>query len=203
MSPAKLTRIPLFPLDVVLFPAAVLPLHIFEPRYKQMIALCLEKGLEFGVVWQRGGQLAAVGCTASITDVLQKYPDGRMDILTAGQSVFQLDQLFDDKLYFEAAVRYLLDDSEESPAFGPDLLSAYAECYRAIHNRSPVPPEDPLTAYQIASELPLELEVRQSLLEIRSESERQRYLLAALQEWLPELRRIQSLKARAGGNGHG
>jgi Lon protease-like protein len=168
-----------------------------------MIALCLEKSLEFGVVWQRGSELAAVGCTASITDVLQKYPDGRMDILTAGQSVFQLEQLFDDKAYFEAAVRYVPDDAEEAPAADPALLNTYSECYRLIHGRSPAPSDGSPTAYQIASELPLELEVRQSLLEIRSETERRRYLLAALREWQPELQRIQRVKARAGGNGHG
>jgi Lon protease-like protein len=77
--------LPLFPLAVVLLPRNTLPLHIFEERYKEMIGLVIETGEEFGVVLAAKEGIARVGCTASIEQVLQRYPDGRLDIITLGR----------------------------------------------------------------------------------------------------------------------
>ena len=79
------TRIPLFPLEVVLLPESVLPLHIFEPRYREMTRHCIENSAEFGVVRQREHGVVAVGCTAEITQTLKEYEDGRFDLLTIGR----------------------------------------------------------------------------------------------------------------------
>lgn len=87
MSPALL---PVFPLDVVLFPGASLPLHIFEPRYKEMIGECLDRRQPFGVVRAQEGGIAQVGCTAEILHVARTYPDGRLDIVTEGRKRFQV-----------------------------------------------------------------------------------------------------------------
>jgi len=76
--------LPLFPLDLVLFPGASLPLHIFEPRYREMISECLDQKKSFGVVRAKEDGVAEIGCTAEIITVTQKYPDGRMDIVTEG-----------------------------------------------------------------------------------------------------------------------
>ena len=83
------SRIPLFPLDAVLYPGATLPLHIFEPRYKLMIRHCLRDNCEFGVILAGEKGVATVGCTAAITRKMKDYPDGRMDILTQGRAVFR------------------------------------------------------------------------------------------------------------------
>jgi Lon protease-like protein len=199
-------RIPLFPLELVLFPGVPLPLHIFEPRYKEMIGLCLDQGLEFGVVLARGEQVALTGCTAEILNVVQKYPDGRMDIVTMGRRVFRVEELIDEKAYYEANVTFVSDEAgSEFPAHRLQaLMGLYDECHRAIFGRGPEPlNESESLTYQVATELPVELEAKQALLELRSEGSRQEHLFSYLSHWLPRLRRIEKMKARAGGNGHG
>lgn len=97
-------RIPLFPLDVVLFPTMQLPLHVFEPRYKVMIRRCLEEPINFGIVLATKDSVASVGCTARIVRKVKDYPDGRMDILTEGVSVFRLTRILDENVYHEGLV---------------------------------------------------------------------------------------------------
>ena len=86
-------RIPLFPLNVVLLPGAELPLHIFEPRYREMVKTCIDEKSEFGMLLSLPKGLARVGCTAEIKAVTQRYDDGRMDILTAGRAPFRVVEL--------------------------------------------------------------------------------------------------------------
>jgi Lon protease-like protein len=200
-------RIPIFPLDVVLFPGIPLPLHIFEERYKLMVRECLEQHREFGVVMMRGDGVAAVGCTAAIVQVVKRYPDGRMDIDTVGRVPFQMGDVFDEKPYLEADVEYLEGESLEGNPAPPDrMLSLYKQCFEAVHGRAPqleaAPPGVPIT-FLIASELPLDLEYKQELLEIRSEAERRENLREKMEKWLPTLEKIERVKRRAGGNGHG
>jgi Lon protease-like protein len=199
-------RIPIFPLDVVLFPGIPLPLHIFEERYKLMVHECMEQRREFGVVMTRGDGVAAVGCTAAILQVVKQYPDGRMDILTVGRTPFQMSDVFDEKPYLEASVEYLEDEPMPEDAASPrQLLDLYQQCYAMLHGRAPqmdgAPPGVPI-AFLIASELPLDLEYKQELLELRSEKERQANLREKMEKWLPELEQLDLVKRRAGGNGH-
>jgi Lon protease-like protein len=107
------TTIPLFPLGVVLLPAMVLPLHIFEERYKIMIGECLEHNNEFGIVYSDQKEIRKKGCTAKIVKVLKRYDDGRMDILTRGVSRFLIEGIIDDKPYLEARVAYFDDAAGE------------------------------------------------------------------------------------------
>src|SRR5580658_2096192 len=103
-------RIPLFPLDIVLFPGQAVPLHIFEPRYRQMTRHCLDEQSPFGIVCASGATLAQTGCSAMIVKILKEYEDGRSDILTAGQNAFLLVRTHDEKPYPEADVEYLEED---------------------------------------------------------------------------------------------
>ncbi len=200
-------RIPLFPLEVVLFPAMVLPLHIFEPRYKLMIARCLELAAEFGVVMARGKRMAAAGCTARIERVVRKYPDGRMDILTVGVHRFRVSEIFQEEPYLEAETEFF-DDAELVSEGGAEseLVARYEECYRLLTGgRGEFTPPQPefSVAMQIAASLPLELDFKQKILESRSEAERQQWLLERLKQWLPELEQIDRARRKAGGNGRG
>jgi Lon protease-like protein len=104
--------IPLFPLDVVLFPGTPLPLHIFEPRYKEMIGECLAQGLTFGVIRivERQG-LADVGCTAEIVTVVKEYPDGQLDIVTEGRRRFELVRVDQERSFLRAEVLMLEDEA--------------------------------------------------------------------------------------------
>jgi Lon protease-like protein len=88
--------LPLFPLDLVLLPGTPLPLHIFEPRYTEMISECLDRSQHFGVIRGEDQELAEIGCTAEILTVTQKYPDGRMDIVTEGRARFEVVRLNHD-----------------------------------------------------------------------------------------------------------
>ncbi len=101
--------IPLFPLEVVLFPDLPLPLHIFEERYKIMIADCLQNNLDFGVVYSRDNRIKEIGCTARIVQVNKKYKDGRLDILVQGNYRFKIEEILRDKTYLQSRVSYIDD----------------------------------------------------------------------------------------------
>ena len=107
MGTMRPDRIPLFPLNVVLLPGATLPLHIFEPRYKDMVKNCLEEKSEFGMVLALPKGVAKVGCTAEILEVVKRYHDGRTDIVTVGRAPFRVVELFDENPLLEGQVDYL------------------------------------------------------------------------------------------------
>jgi ATP-dependent Lon protease len=204
MDPA---RIPLFPLDVVLFPGQALPLHIFEPRYREMTRHCLETQSPFGIVLASEGKLAQTGCTALIVKVLKEYDDGRSDILTAGQTAFRLVRTHDEKSYVEADVEYLEEDfSRIDPEISSRLETLCNQCHEILYGEAAPPFETEggiSLAYHVASELPLDLAFRQELLEIRAEAERQSRLVAHLADWHPQLQRRDRVRGKAAGNGHG
>src|ERR1700759_765180 len=103
-------KIPLFPLEVVLFPEAALPLHIFEDRYKEVVRVCSAARLAFGVVCAQREGLAVVGCTAEIVRVLETYPDGRMDILCRGSRRFEIENLDNSRSFLQAEVDFFGDE---------------------------------------------------------------------------------------------
>ena len=110
----KTKKVPLFPLGVVLLPETLLPLHIFEERYKQMISECLNEGKPFGIVLFDGTAIRSVGCMAEITEVTRRYDDGRMDIITEGKDRFVIHEIIEEKPYMEARVVFFDDEDEIS-----------------------------------------------------------------------------------------
>jgi Lon protease-like protein len=204
---AKPTRIPLFPLDLVLLPGMALPLHIFEPRYKRMVGHCLNETVEFGVILAAEKGLARVGCTAEIAQKLKDYADGRMDIMTEGRTVFSLLELLEEKEYYEGMVEYR--DEDVAPIDSRRELRL-TELFEQAHlllsgQRWVVANTDTeiSLAYRMAARLPLELAEKQELLEMRAEDGRQDFLLRWLAAFLPKLERRVRIRRRAGGNGHG
>src|SRR5689334_7806131 len=118
--------IPLFPLSVVLLPSTPLPLHIFEERYKEMISLVIAEHGEFGVVLAKEEGIVNIGCSATIENVLQRYADGRLDILAMGRRRFVIQSIDDEKDYLRASVQFFNDeDVDVVPA--PLRLDAIAE----------------------------------------------------------------------------
>ncbi|MBI3404666.1 MAG: LON peptidase substrate-binding domain-containing protein [Acidobacteria bacterium] len=201
-----ITRIPLFPLEVVLLPEAVLPLHIFEPRYREMVRICMNESQEFGVVRQQDESVVSIGCTAEITQVLKRYDDGRLDILCVGRKPFRISSLVEEKVYQEADVEFLDDKVSGSLAGQTTLLKKYGEIHSLLFAQEP--PEMDLenvdsVAYAIAAELPFDLDTKQVLLETRSEAERRQFLLERIERWIPVAAHQQRIKKSAGGNGHG
>ncbi len=200
-------RIPLFPLDVVLFPGEQLPLHIFEPRYRQMVRDCLDTGSPFGMVLGMPDGVVRVGCTAEILEVIKRYDDGRMDIITVGRERFRVLELFKENPLLEGRIDYLEDrEGASEPTRCKELVEMYETCHTLLFADLPrdfgACPADQL-AFAIASVLPVDLLWKQQILELRSEAERQERLLTYLREWAPHLLKQGQLKSRAAGNGHG
>jgi ATP-dependent Lon protease len=201
----KPTRIPLFPLDAVLFPGCSLPLHIFEPKFKQMIRRCLNMKMQFGVVLVQKQGMVTVGCTAVIVSVVKQYADGRMDILTRGAFPFQVKELFDDKPYLEASIDCFDESPEHYPSASKELTDIYEQCHWLLFNRGPEKARNRVglsPAYAMANSLPLPLDYKQVLLENRDEAGRQAHLLEQLKEWLPQLAYLNERRQHARGNGH-
>jgi Lon protease-like protein len=199
-------RIPLFPLDVVLLPAMALPLHIFEPRYRVMIARCLDEKLEFGMILAANNNIATMGCTAEIVRKIRDYPDGRLDIATEGRAIFRLTELLDEKEYYEGVVEYVADEPAElDAAKRAELIAAFEKSHEFLFGQPWLngPSEDESTlAYRMAALLPLELEKRQALLESRSESQRRDMIRGWIDALLPQLSERERGRKRAGGNGY-
>src|SRR5499427_6293444 len=119
-------RIPLFPLNVVLLPGADLPLHIFESRYRKMVRDCLDNTSEFGMLLALNDGIAGTGCTAEILEVVKRYNDGRMDILTVGRAPFRVVELFTENPLLEGDVDYLEDrGAAGSPVLQRQLVELY------------------------------------------------------------------------------
>jgi Lon protease-like protein len=200
-------RIPLFPLNVVLLPGAELPLHIFEPRYRQMVKGCLEEKSEFGMLLALPKGVARVGCTAEIVDVVKRYDDGRMDIVTAGRAPFRVVELFTEDQLMEGHVDYLEDrEAPGNPRIQRELVELFEACHTLIFDDYPKNLEGTATqdlSYLVAATLPMDLLWKQQILELRSEPDRQERLVAYLREWAPHLQRKGVMRQRAGGNGHG
>ena len=198
--------LPLFPLDVVLLPGTPLPLHIFEPRYKEMVSECLEGNEVFGIVRAKEGGIAEIGCTAEIITVTKKYDDGRMDIVTQGRDRFEVMQIDHERSFVRAEVLYLQDDAATpSQAEKDQAWKLHGE----IMTLAGAQPEDPAQiesqqlSFHLAGSLPLDLDFKQTLLAMKSEPERLQAIISFFEAILPSMRRSVHVRRKAGGNGHG
>lgn len=197
--------LPLFPLDLVLLPGVPLPLHIFEPRYKEMIAECLSEKRPFGVVRVREEGVAEVGCTAEILTVTKEYSDGKMDIVTQGRERFEVMEINQERTFLRAEVFYFQDDpgtgSQEEIGRALELHNEILSLAGAVQEQASAA-EDPQLSFHLAGGLPLDLDFKQTLLGMKSEGERLRGIIAYFEALLPNLRRTMHVRLKAGGNGH-
>ena len=198
--------LPLFPLQVVLLPDAELPLHIFEDRYKEMIAEVLRDKIEFGVVLANDKGIVNTGCTAVIERVLREYPDGRLDILTVGRRRFEIERINDERAFLRGEVEYFDDEDETAPQdeFRARAISGYNEL-RALTAEAPLPSSEteyPQLSFRLARPIQ-DLALRQALLSARSETDRLRQLAEFLPAFLIRQRRVERVKQVAPRNGHG
>ena len=198
-------KIPLFPLEVVLFPGTPLPLHIFEDRYKEMIGLCLQQQSSFGVVRAQRDGLAVVGCSARIVHVGHKYEDGRMDILCQGERRFEIESLEDSRAFLEAQVDFFDDDDDQAPrSLKEECLALHFETLELAGIETSETPADldgPISFF-LAAALPADLGFKQQLLNSRSDSERTVTLRDFYKAILPKLRAGITARKTAAHNGH-
>jgi len=192
------TLLPIFPLDLVLLPGVPLPLHIFEPRYKEMIGECLEQKKPFGIVRASAEGVAGVGCTAEILSVTKKYDDGRMDILTRGVERFEVLEVNEDRSFLRAEISLVEDDDE--PVHPADTLISeavrlHAEIVKIAGADLSGPDEAARNlSFLLAGSLPLDLDFKQNLLSTLSETKRLEAVVNYLQAVLPGLRRAANAR---------
>jgi Lon protease-like protein len=207
--------LPLFPLQVVLFPGAELPLHIFEDRYKEMIGEAVRDHFEFGVVLANEKGMVNTGCTATVERVLKQYPDGRMDILTRGRRRFEILLLNSERAFLRGSVDFFDDEPSDpaTPEIQKKALDGYNEmqvlfsyqqnsAQGSAEVSSPEGSLDPRLSFRLAQPIP-DLGLRQLLLAMRSEAERLRHLAEFFPDYLVRQKRVQHVKNIAPRNGHG
>ncbi|MEE9274700.1 MAG: LON peptidase substrate-binding domain-containing protein [bacterium] len=201
MSPEPL---PLFALQVVLLPGEPLPLHIFEERYKQMIGECLEEEAPFGVVLAEVRGARQVGCTALIEEVIEKFSDGRMNILTRGERRFRILRTSQDRPYTSGEVEYF-EDAHEPPSYdlAGRLLTALGErTVKGLALPEEVRKDPARLSFVLGAALKLTLAKKQELLESTSARERLNLILKALEEEGEQSARREEQKKSAARNGH-
>jgi Lon protease-like protein len=183
--------LPIFPLELVLLPGVPLPLHIFEPRYKEMIAECLAQKKPFGIVRASSEGVAEIGCTAEIVSVTKKYEDGRMDILTRGVERFEVIQVNDERAFLRAEIAVVEDELDRpSPQIVRQAVQLHAEITK-LSGANPTGPDGRLASlsFLLAGSLPLDLDFKQNLLSTLSETKRLEAVIGYLDAILPGLRR--------------
>jgi len=196
--------LPIFPLELVLFPGAALPLHIFEPRYREMITECMEQKKPFGLVRARENAVAEVGCTAVILKVTTQYEDGRMDIETRGKQRFSIVELNHDRAFLQAEVNWYDDDEPAQPtaAETETAIELHEQFLDVLGQSAEVDRNNPPISFELASDLPVDLDFKQTILEMKSEAERIETLVEYYRAAIPKLEKNMRAREKASTNGH-
>jgi Lon protease-like protein len=197
-------ELPIFELPVVLLPGELMPLHIFEERYKRMVGHCLEASEPFGIVYRDSDGARRIGCEARVTEVLEQFDDGRMDIVVTGERPFRVLDRFEASDFPIGEVEPIEAGAGEPPAGEEADIArdAFAELVERVSgepaDRDELAAED---SYGIAARVELPAETKQRLLELRSEPERMRILGDALGALVGALENSQEIAERAKMNG--
>lgn len=202
---ASIESLPLFPLDLVLYPTEDLPLHIFEDRYKELVEYCLEHDVPFGVLRAEDDSWADVGTTARIQEIVTQYEDGRLDISVEGVKRFQVRRIHDEKSYFTADVDLLEDDSESVDLELKERVITQHMKLLELAGRTVRPDlyeEVERLSYVLAQNAALDGHQKQDLLELRSENERIQYLIEHFQSLIPRVEEREDVHRRIRSNGH-
>lgn len=199
----------LFPLNIVLFPNASYPLHIFEERYKVLVAESISAGSEFGINLVEGGKLFEIGCRVKVTRRIKDYPDGRKDIGVTGTSRYRVLRVRpSERLYITADVENYEDETPEpEPEILEHALRLYNELVERVYGEAEpqLKKEDWIkggAAFRIAQKSGLDLVLRQRLLEMRSESERLSMLTEHLGKVLPKIRHAEQVRILSRNDGY-
>lgn len=199
----SIERFPLFPLGLVLLPGEVVPLHIFEERYRTMIGECLEQETEFGIIWSGDDALADVGCAAEVAQLIEELDDGRMNILIKGTRPFRLDRRIEDMPYPAGDIEWLApDDDAGDDGVATEARRAYADLVEKVTELRPTDQDlAELDAYGMAATIAFELSDKQELLELRSEDDRLERLADLCTAAMERLSESGLAAARASSNG--
>jgi Lon protease-like protein len=195
--------LPLFPLEIVLFPGAPLPLHIFEPRYKEMIGECILQDQPFGMVRVKESSLSAIGCSASIVSVIKKYDDGRIDIAAQGARRFEIKQVNQERSFLQGEVEYFEDEPSIAGKGDRDtVVQLHQQLFEILGQHVEIERDITPLSFHLARELPVDLDFKQALLEMKSEAERIETLTEYYRATIPKIEMTLRTRQRASGNGH-
>jgi Lon protease-like protein len=203
MPQAVSREFPLFPLGLVALPGELVPLHIFEERYKTMMTGCLESDSEFGIVWLADDGLREIGCAMAIEQVLERMEDGRMNLLTRGTRPFRVLERQGHLPYPAGVIEFVQDEPDKlDPELAGNARSAYADLVKRATDREPSGEElDELTAYDMAATVDFGLDAKQGLLDLRSENARMKLVARLFRAATKRLDFVDRAQARARSNG--
>lgn len=204
MAAPPLRDFPLFPLGLVALPSESVPLHIFEDRYLRMIAHCMEgEGSEFGILWLSDDELKEMGCACRVEQVLERMPDGRLNVLARGTRPFALLERQDELAYPAGVVEFADDELEElDEQASASAHELYGELVAQATDRELSSDElAELDSYRMAATVEFELPAKQQLLELRSENARLRLLGTLLGAAIERLELLERAQVRAQSNG--
>jgi Lon protease-like protein len=199
----ELQDFPLFPLALVALPGELVPLHIFEERYKTMMAECLDSGTEFGIVWMSDDGLREIGCACAIERVLERMDDGRMNLLARGTRPFRVLERQAHLPYPAGVIQFIEDQTDEPDAkLIGDARAAYADLVKRATDREPENAElDEMGAYDMAATVDFGLDAKQGLLDLRSENARLKLVTRLFRAATKRLDFVDRAQARARSNG--
>jgi Lon protease-like protein len=194
---------PLFPLGLVALPGELVPLHIFEERYKTMMGQCLEAESEFGIVWMSDDGLHDIGCACEIERVLEEMDDGRMNLLTRGTRPFRVLERQGHLAYPAGVVEFLVDEERDVDEQAAETARAtYADLVQRATDREPDDTElAELDAYGMAATVDFGLDAKQGLLDLRSENARLKLVTRLFRAATKRLDFVDRAQARARSNG--
>ena len=197
------SELPLFPLGIVALPTELVPLHIFEDRYKTMIGECLEREAEFGIVWLSDDGLRPVGCACLVDRVLERMPDGRLNIVARGTRPFRVLERLEHMPYPAGRVAWLADKDEDVDARTIEgARDAYGELVEQATDEAPEPDRlAEMGAYEMAATVDFGLDAKQGLLDLRSENARLRLVTRLFRAATKRLDYVERAQARARSNG--
>jgi Lon protease-like protein len=198
-----MSEIGLFPLNLVLLPGEQAPLHVFEPRYKELIGECLAEDEEFGLVLADEDGIREIGTRAGVIEVLERFDDGRLNIVVEGRERFRLVELTEGRPYATAEVVGIDDDGEDPTEEEVEqCLAAYDRVVKAAEAElEELDFDADSIAFQIAARVDFGTEIKQGLLELQSERERVLRLAPMLNQAADAVKRDREIRERASGNG--
>jgi Lon protease-like protein len=198
--------IPIFPLSIVVFPGEDLNLHIFEPKYKQLIKECFDQKRSFGMPVVINNKVHELGTLMDIAEISKVYDNGEMDIKTRGQKIFRVLEIINeipDKLYSGAIVNYPANTGHGKKLLMSKVVAAIKELHRLLNVKRPFQKaEEELSSYDVAHHAGLTLDEEYEFLSLTNELHRQEYLKRHLAKVLPVVAEMESLKAKIKLNGH-
>ncbi len=199
-----MTEIGLFPLELVLLPTERVPLHIFEPRYKELIGECLAENDEFGLVLEDESGRREIGTRAAVLEVLQVFDDGRMNVVIEGRERFRLVEETGGRSFLTGEVEPVEDEEDEPPA--AENVERTLELFRRLAEVAEADVDEPdasspALSFELAGRVDFGTELKQELLELRSERGRLRRLAELLDHAVQAVTLEREVRERASGNG--